>query len=146
MNRRTLLIRLSPTLRIGFDESAPTRQLWIDPFLYCETGDVVAGSFLAPRSPARDISRPQLEQPDRIRPRLHLLGMARESPAVRRDPLEKQIARLATGLAEQDPTSGRQVRAPERLEERPLLLLIQNVGAEDQVERFAAQAKIGRAH
>ena len=32
MNRRTLLIRLSPTLRIGFDESAPTRQLWIDPF------------------------------------------------------------------------------------------------------------------
>ena len=36
MNRRTLLIRLSPTLRIGFDESAPTRQLWIDPFLYFE--------------------------------------------------------------------------------------------------------------
>src|SRR5687768_15956376 len=80
---------------------------------------------------------PQPQHPHRRRPRRHLAVEAFEPPAAARAPVEERVARLSAGLAEQDRPVGGQVLPPERVEELPLLPLVEDVGPEDQVEPLA---------
>ena len=50
------------------------------------------------------------------------------------DPVEEEVAGLAAGLAEEDGAGGLEVAAPEGFEERPLDALVEDVGADDDVE------------
>jgi len=50
------------------------------------------------------------------------------------DPVEEEVAGLAAGFAEEDGAGGLEVAAPEGFEEGPLDALVEDVGADDDVE------------
>src|SRR5580692_5795426 len=64
-----------------------------------------------------------------------LLGLS-QRPVSLLNPRDKFVATGAAGFAEKDAPAGVEMRPPERLEKRPLRAIVQNVGADDQIEGF----------
>ena len=58
-------------------------------------------------------------------------------PPALANPFRKQVTRRSARFAEQDGPAGREVCPPERFEVVPLLALVEDVGAEDEVEALA---------